>query len=861
MVAGVVSLLAVSAALVMRAGRLDSEARLTRDRHRRDARIAAMVDGVGLGTWQRDLEARIVDYGHGCRELLGHEPDEMPRDPAAWGGMVHPADRAVALAGIEPHLAGRTPFFRCEYRVRHKDGRWVWILDSGRVVERDAKGQPRVVAGAFLDITARKEAEEALRASEELNRRILSASPDCIKLLSLDGRLEFFSEGGLCAMEVDDFDRQLRDVDWISFWTPEDRPRVREAIAAALAGGTGRFQAFCPTARGTPKWWDVSVTVIAGADGAPERLLSVSRDITRQHASEERLALLAQAAERLLVSGEPAAMVEGVYGLIAEPLALDVFFNYRLDESGSLLLAAHAGLTEAAVRDGARLELGQAVCGCVARDRRPAHVARVQDSDDPLHAFIRGQGLTAYACTPLMVDGTLLGTLGFGRRSGRPFTDEDIAFLQTVCHYVAVATERARAEAALRSFNAVLEARVTERTGALEEAALSLQAEMRRRETAQSQLLQAQKMEALGRLVGGVAHDFNNILAAVQGAFAILDRRIDDPKLGFVIEQGQKAGERAGALVRGMLAFARRKPLEPKVVDPAAMVGELEGMIRHAAGAKVDCGIEVAPGTWPVLVDPNQFEVALLNLAINARDAMTEGGRLRVSARNLGAAEPRPEGLGPGDLVVVAVADTGCGMDEAKAARIFEPFYTTKDPGQGTGLGLSQVHGFAHGAGGTVTVDSAPGRGTTMRIYLPRSAVEPVDAATEAAVAPELHGRAAILLVDDDDQVRPVTAAYLRELGYEVVEAAGGAAAQGLAQSHAIDLLLTDVVMPGIDGPELVRRMRAERADLPVLFMTGYSGVHALEGEAVVGKPFSGPELGLHVLRALGRIEPKGVAL
>ncbi len=422
-----------------------------------------------------------------------------------------------------------------------------------------------------------------------------------------------------------------------------------------------------------------------------------------------------------------------------------------------------------------------------------------------------------------------------------------------------VETRQALAESRLdvERAKAELETRVAERTAALEEVARTLREEMARREEAQSHLLQAQKMEALGQLVGGVAHDFNNILAAVQGAFAVLDRRVDNPKLKPIIEQGQKAGDRAAALVRQMLAFARREDVAPKVVETGELVASLEGMICHTVGARVACQFDIAPNAWPVLVDPHQLEVTLLNLAINARDAMEGEGTLRVGVRNLRPGEWRPGLLGPGDHVVLTVADTGVGMDAPTIARVFEPFFTTKPVGQGTGLGLAQVHGFVQGAGGAIHVESTPGQGTTMSLFLPRSAIAASAEAVAPIVSPALHGRATLLVVDDDEQVRPVTAAYLRDLGYSVIEAASAGAALALSRIHGIDLLLSDVVMPGSDGPTLARQLRAERPFLPVVFMTGFTGEHRLEGEAVLTKPFTGPTLELHILRVLGRIDSR----
>ncbi len=765
---------------------------------------------------------------------------------------------------------------------------------------------------------------------------------------------------------------------------PDDRDRVLAAIDRAISGeDTDSYAAeyrVIGLRNGVERWISGNGKAFF-AEGKPCLFIGTVKDITQRKRTEERLALLVEAAGRLLVAHDPAAMVDEVFELIAPKLRLDAFFHYHVAPGDSLELTASAGIAAEACRSGASLVFGQAVCGVVARDRTALYVPDVQGSDDPLHAFIKDQGLTSYACTPLVVGERLFGTLGFGRRNGERFEPGEIEFFGAICDYVAVALERARieeslrqserhardlldglfvfvavlspdgriaevnraplevsnlrseavvgrpfwdtpwfahdaaqraklrdaidmamrgevvrydaiiaaadnlvtvdfqlcamrdehgrvthhvasgvvvedrvrAQAELKRLNAELEARVAERTSSLRRAAGALAAEMERREETMAQLVQAQKMDALGQLVGGVAHDFNNILAAIHGAFALLDRRVTDEKLKSIVDQGSKAASRATAVVRQMLAFARREPVRPEVVNLAIALPEIAPMISHSVGQQVDCSVVVADDVWPVLLDRNQLEVTVLNLAVNARDAMNGSGTLQIAARNLDSDTPRPEQLGAGDHVLITVTDSGCGMDEATAARVFEPFFTTKPRGEGTGLGLAQVHGFVAAASGAIAINSAPGSGTTVSLYLPRSAV---DASTvlHSAVSPELHGNATILLADDDDQVRAVTAAYLRELGYVVIEAGGADAAIAMNELHPIDLLLTDVVMPGTDGVALVAALRALRPDLPVLYFTGYDGGHDLDGEAVVTKPFTADELSLNVLAALGRI-------
>ena len=416
------------------------------------------------------------------------------------------------------------------------------------------------------------------------------------------------------------------------------------------------------------------------------------------------------------------------------------------------------------------------------------------------------------------------------------------------------------AERVLAEANAELERRVADRTRALSEAARELAAEMERREQAQAALLQAQKLEALGQLTGGVAHDLNNVLVAVSGSYELLRGRIEDPALLRLVRLGEQGAGRAAALVRQLLAFARREALKPVVVDPGALLRQVEGLARHMLGPAIICSLDVAPALWPVLVDPQQLEMSLLNLAVNARDAMNEGGTLWLSARNDADGAAWPDGFARGPAVAIGVADTGCGMSAEVLARACEPFFTTKPREKGTGLGLALARGFAEQSGGALRVESRLGQGTTVTILLPpaaRDATAASDASDDVLEAGR-HEALAILLVDDDTQGRPVAAALLRALGHAVVEAADAESAlAAMRAAPALDLLVTDVIMPGLDGPAFAARVRAERPGLPVLFITGHPGMHVLDGEAVLAKPFTARELRAGVARALERSRPR----
>ncbi|HMK20856.1 MAG TPA: ATP-binding protein, partial [Terriglobales bacterium] len=385
------------------------------------------------------------------------------------------------------------------------------------------------------------------------------------------------------------------------------------------------------------------------------------------------------------------------------------------------------------------------------------------------------------------------------------------------------------------------------------------------RKALEEQLRQAQKMEAVGTLAGGVAHDFNNLLTVINGYSRLLaERHGQDAQSSHSIDQISRAAERATALTRQLLAFSRRQLLQPRILNLNTLVGNVERMLHPLLGERIQIVVEVSRQLGKVRADPGQMEHILMNLAVNARDAMPRGGTLTLHTSNV---ELDPEfcrqhrDAAPGSYVLLAVSDTGTGMDTHALAHLFEPFFTTKEPGKGTGLGLSMVYGIVKQSGGYITVDSSVGRGSTFRIYLPR--VEEVEERVEAE-RPRTSRRAGsgtILLVEDEDAVRSLVQAILSADGYRVLVATSPAHAIALCRSHqgSIDVLLTDVVMPEANGPELAKALLALRPELKVVYMSGYAGEHldqegvGAEGALLLQKPFTAAVLEEKILQALGQ--------
>ena len=452
-------------------------------------------------------------------------------------------------------------------------------------------------------------------------------------------------------------------------------------------------------------------------------------------------------------------------------------------------------------------------------------------------------GLRSCAVLPLRTVDTTQTLLAIYGEKTDFFRDEEVAVLASLADNIAFALESAENEGARR--------------------------------TLEEQLRQAQKMEAIGRLASGVAHDFNNILSVILGYSELIGRKLNPKEpLWADLEAIRTAGLRAANLTKQLLAFSRQQVLEPKVLDLNDSITEMESMLRRLLGADVELTTRLAAHLWNVKVDPGQVQQIVMNLVVNARDAMLEGGRLAIETRNVdlregGAGDPidlrggAPGGhdaISPGSYVVLRVTDNGIGMDAQTRSRIFEPFFTTKEIGRGTGLGLATVFGIVMQSGGRIEVDSDPGRGTTFKVYLPR-AEGPASLRPSQRSAPESPGGGeTILIVEDDEQVRKVARDILQPCGYHVLEASNGGEALLICEQHAeaIHLLLTDVVLPRMSGRQLAERLAPIHPEMKVLYMSGYTDDAILHhgvldsGVAFLQKPLTAGSLTRKVAEVLG---------
>ena len=651
----------------------------------------------------------------------------------------------------------------------------------------------------FIDISARRASQEALAESEAQFRTLAQAMPNHVWTSAPDGSLDWFND------RTYDYSGMARgSLDgqgWVAMVHPDDVPIAGERWAAALASGAAYETEFrLRRADGAWRWHLARAVALRGADGDIARWIGTNTDIQDQKTTAEALARLNETlAERV---AEQAAQRDRLWQTSRDLLAV-------LDTVGTFKAVNPAWTTV----------LGWTPEELVETDHR-----RLVHPED----WAREQA-TAHLPRPLPThENRVLCKSG------------DYRWISWVA-----STENALVYATGRDVTAQKEA----------EAQL---------EQAQDALRQSQKMEAVGQLTGGIAHDFNNMLAVVIGSLDLLGRRLgSDERSRRYVDAASEGARRAANLTQRLLSFARQQPLEPKPTDVNKLVSGMSDLLGHSIGADVRLETVLAGGLWRAEIDPNQLENVILNLVVNARDAMPDGGRLTIETQNAHLDEryaATHDGVAPGQYVMLAVTDTGSGMPEAVIAKAFDPFFTTKAVGKGTGLGLSQVYGFIKQSGGHVKIYSEPGHGTTVKIYLARLHGA---AADEISTAPPLAAvagaRETILVVEDELGVRAFTTEALTELGYTVLAAPDGATALRLLDSHPeVDLLFTDVVMPDMNGRKLADEALARRPGLKVLFTTGYTRnavVHngVLDREvALIGKPFTVTALAEKVRKVLG---------
>ncbi|MBL8554265.1 MAG: PAS domain S-box protein [Phenylobacterium sp.] len=709
-----------------------------------------------------------------------------------------PEDRASGAPEQLLQAAGRDGRVETQGWQVRKDGSRFWALGTINAV-LDETGRLIGYAHVTRDMTVQRQAVDALAQSERRFRLLVEGVVDyAIFMLDPNGVVTNWNRG---AERIKGYAAdEIVGRHFSNFYTPEDRAAGVPARALETALRDGRFDAEGWRLRkdGSRFWASVVIDPIHDEDGRLVGFAKVTRDVTERRAAEERLAA-SERQFRTLVSG-----------------VVD-YAIFMLDPNG-VVSNWNAG--------------AQHIKGYAADEIVGRHFSAFYTDDD------RAAGLPARALKTAAEQGRYDAEGWRQRKDGALF-------------WASVIIDAIRDEdGALIGF-----AKITRDITEKRQAQLDLQ-------RARDQLAQSQKMEALGKLTGGVAHDFNNLLMVVSGQAQLLRRKVgDDPRAIRALDAIEAAAQRGEDLTRHLLTFSRRQRLTPTATSLSDRAHGLRELISASLPASIDLDIALPDSLWTVTVDPSEFELAVLNLAVNARDAMPGGGRLSLTAENRTCDGAGPEALA-GDFVAFTVADTGSGIAPDILPKIFDPFFTTKDVDKGTGLGLSQVFGFARQSGGLVSVDTELGAGTRFTLYLPRAEAGATQRAEQDDGPAPLAGSARILLVEDNPDVADVAARMLEELGHEVVVAGGGQAGlKALAEGAAVDLVFSDIVMAGeIDGLDMARRIRAAHPDCPILLATGYSEAAERIGDEfpILRKPYRLPELN----RALaGLLKPKVVSL
>ena len=810
-------------------------------------RSHSVLEGMSEGFVLLDHHFRVLDINsEGLR--IDRRPIDAILGRTHWE--VWPGTEDATQGQLYKRVMAERVPQSAEVHYKWEDGREEWI-------EIRADPHPEGIAIFYREVGERRRAEAKLRDSEAFTRLLLDSTSEAFYSVNREGVTTLCNQAFLDLLGFESREavigRKLHDVIHHSHpdgsHYPVDDCPIYRAASHGQAAYVDSELFFRLDGTGFPVTYRAEPIL---RDGELQGAICTFDDITERRAAEARQQFFLSLADRLRNLAEPRAVIAAAVEMLGRHLKVSrAGFGVVSEDQESVTY-------ETDYVDGVAHLVGTFPLSLFGPDniaelKRGATTKYADVSADfrTVDANFAAIETRAAMAVPLIREGRLRAALYLNHRDVRVWSAEEVALAQDVAARMWDALERARAEADLRELNASLERRVEERTAELQ--------------LAEAALRQSQKMEAVGQLTGGIAHDFNNMLAVVIGSLDLLRRRMGegDARARRYVDAAADGARRAATLTQRLLAFSRQQPLQPEPVNLNKLVAGMSDLLRRSLGGDVRLETVLAGGLWRAHVDPNQLENVILNLAVNGRDAMPEGGCLTIETQNahLDMYYATAElGLQAGQYVQVAVTDNGSGMPAEIIAKAFDPFFTTKEVGKGTGLGLSQVYGFVKQSGGHVKIYSEAGQGTTVKVYLPRLLGQDEEAPA-GDVEPSIplgDALEVVLVVEDEPAVRQFSVDALGELGYRVLEADGAATALRLLEAHPeILLLFTDVIMPDVNGRRLADEALKRRQDLKVLFTTGYTRnavVHngVLDpGVELIGKPFTIEELAAKVREVL----------
>jgi len=857
-----------------------------------EARYQQLFNDIPVGLYRASPEGKVLDANPALLEILGYPELEALQAVKMAELYVNPED----LARWQELMDRENVVQDFEAQFRRHDGTIIWTRNSARAV-KDENGQIRYYEGSLEDITKRKRTEEELRASEQFRRLIIENEPECVKLVGLDGSLIEMNPAGLKMIEANSLD-DVKGKPVINLVVPEHRHAFHNLQKKVMEGKSGCLEFEIVGLKGTRRWLETHAVPFRDERNQIIALLGVTRDITEH---KQALESLRESEERYRVLFEQAIVPIYIFDpqtkrvLHANPAFFKIlgrspeeianlyiydFINHDKESTDHYIeIALRDGSVDIGERiwrksDGTLLYMNITLSRIEQRGKEFIFVVATDITDSKLAEAEREQLLTAIeqagesilitdtnGCIQY-VNPTFERVTGYTRqevigqnprilKSGK----HDEAFYRELWETISSGkiwrgrVVNKRKDGSLYTDETTISP-VRNASGEIVNY-VAVRRDITKQLLLETQLQQAQRMESVGRLAGGVAHDFNNMLTAIMGYTNLAMSKLDPshPIRPF-LEQIQEAGRRSTDLTRQLLAFARKQTIAPKVLDLNETVASTLKMLRRLIGEDVDLAWMPGANLWSVKIDPAQVDQILTNLCINARDAIAEVGKITIETENVVLDEAycaTHMGFVPGEYVLLAVSDNGCGMDKQTLEKIFEPFFTTKEPGKGTGLGLATVYGIVKQNNGFINVYSEPNKGTTFKIYLPRCLSDAQKIREKKTTnIPKSRGET-ILLVEDEESILKLGKTMLEELGYTVLTAGTPNEAISIAEKHngKIHMLITDVIMPEMNGRNLSEKLISLNPNIKCLYMSGYTanaishrGVLA-EGVHFIQKPFS----------------------